>query len=48
MIILAQRLLQLELDNRYSDIIELCLFNCVLTAMSYDGKAFSYANQLAT
>lgn len=28
--------------------MELCLYNAVLTAMSHDGKAFSYDNQLAS
>lgn len=28
--------------------MELCLFNAVLTAMSYDGKRFTYVNQLAS
>lgn len=45
---LAQRLLQYELNGRYGDILELCLYNNVLTAMSSDGKAFTYVNQLAS
>lgn len=44
----ANRMLQLELDRKYSDILELCLYNCVLTGMSIDGKAFTYVNQLAS
>lgn len=28
--------------------MELCLYNAVLTAMSHDGKAFTYINQLAS
>ena len=28
--------------------MELCLYNAVLTSMSYDGRAFTYANQLAS
>ena len=28
--------------------MELCLYNAVLTAMSHDGKAFTYVNQLAS
>lgn len=28
--------------------MELCLYNSVLTAMSHDGKAFTYVNQLAS
>lgn len=45
---LAERLLQLDLDGHYADIMELCLYNAVLTAMSCDGKAFTYVNQLAS
>ena len=28
--------------------MELCLYNTVLTSMSYDGKRFTYVNQLAS
>lgn len=45
---LAERLLHLDLDARYADIMELCLYNAVMTAMSLDGKAFTYVNQLAS
>ncbi|KAJ5289391.1 uncharacterized protein N7443_009644 [Penicillium atrosanguineum] len=45
---LAERLLQVELNGHYADIMELCLYNAVLTSMSLDGKAFTYVNQLAS
>ncbi|GIZ44116.1 hypothetical protein CKM354_000732500 [Cercospora kikuchii] len=45
---LAQRLLQNKLDGSFADVMELCLFNTVLTSMSFDGKAFTYDNQLAS
>ncbi|KAL6708198.1 hypothetical protein ACN47E_003382 [Coniothyrium glycines] len=45
---LAQRLLQLDLNNKYSDIMELSLYNAVFTAMSIDCKKFTYVNQLAS
>ncbi|KAJ6088297.1 Six-hairpin glycosidase [Penicillium sp. IBT 16267x] len=45
---LAERLFQIELDSHYADIMELCLYNAVLTGMSLDGKAFTYVNQLAS
>ncbi|KAJ9652012.1 hypothetical protein H2198_008754 [Neophaeococcomyces mojaviensis] len=45
---LAQRILQYDLDGKYGDVMELCLYNAVLTAMSHDGKAFTYVNQLAS
>ena len=38
----------MELDGRVGDIMELCLYNSVLTSMSYNGKAFTYHNQLAS
>lgn len=40
--------MQLELNSHYADIMELCLYNAVLTGMSLDGKAFTYVNQLAS
>lgn len=39
---------QLDLDGKYADVMELCLYNTVLTSMSHDGKAFTYDNQLAS
>jgi hypothetical protein len=37
-----------SLDGKYGDVMELCLYNSVLTAMSHDGKKFTYVNQLAS
>lgn len=45
---LAERLLQLDLDGTYADVMELCMYNAVLTAMSADGTSFTYVNQLAS
>lgn len=45
---LAERMLHVDLDNRYADIMELCLYNNIMTAMSVNGKAFTYVNQLAS
>ncbi|KAI8653572.1 hypothetical protein NCS55_01344300 [Fusarium keratoplasticum] len=45
---LAERLLHLDLDGRYGDILELSLYNVVMTAMSLNGKEFTYVNQLAS
>lgn len=39
---------QIELDGRYTDVLERAMYNAMLTGMSVDGKAFTYANQLAT
>ncbi|KAF4334153.1 DUF1680 domain protein [Fusarium beomiforme] len=45
---LAERLLHIELDAKFADVMELCLYNNVMTAMSLDGKAFTYVNQLGS
>lgn len=45
---LAQRILQYDLDRKFGDVMELAFYNAVLTAMSADGKSFTYVNQLAS
>ncbi len=40
--------MQLELNSNYADIMELALYNAVLSGMSHDGKSFTYVNQLAS
>lgn len=45
---LAERLLHLDLDSRYGDVMELCLYNTVMGAMGLDGGSFTYVNQLAS
>lgn len=45
---LAERLLQRDLNSKYADVMELCLYNGVMTAMDLQGKAFTYVNQLAS
>ncbi|CEI61286.1 hypothetical protein FVEN_g5992 [Fusarium venenatum] len=45
---LAERLLHIDLDGRFGDVMELCLYNNVMTSMSLDGKAFTYVNQLGS
>ncbi|QKX55142.1 uncharacterized protein TRUGW13939_02234 [Talaromyces rugulosus] len=47
-VMLAERLLEVDLDSRYADMMELCLYNAILTSMSLDGNAFTYTNQLAS
>lgn len=39
---------QYDLNNKYGDIMELCLYNAVFTAVSVDCKHFTYVNQLAS
>ncbi|KAJ4377519.1 hypothetical protein N0V83_000344 [Neocucurbitaria cava] len=45
---LAERMLKIDLNGRYGDIMDLCLYNNVMTAMSLDGKSFTYVNQLGS
>lgn len=42
------RLLQVECDARYADVLEAALYNCVLSGISLDGKRFFYDNPLAS
>lgn len=44
----AQRILQLDCNRRYTDILELALYNSVLSAISSDGQLFFYENPLAS
>ena len=42
----AHRMLQLERDARYADVMERALYNGVLSGISLDGKRFFYGNPL--
>lgn len=42
-----RRMLQLTGDARYADVVELTLFNSVLSGISLDGDSFFYTNPLA-
>jgi DUF1680 family protein len=42
----AQRMLHLDLDGRYADVLELALFNGALSGLSRDGTHYFYANPL--
>jgi DUF1680 family protein len=44
----AQRMLALDLDRRYTDVLELALYNAVLSGVALDGEAFFYDNPLAS
>ncbi|WP_220036917.1 glycoside hydrolase family 127 protein [Paenibacillus sambharensis] len=46
LIFFAQRMLKLEPDSRYADVMERALYNTVLGSMSRDGKHFFYVNPL--
>ena len=42
----AQRMLHLDLDGRYADVLEQALFNGALTGLSRDGEHYFYSNPL--
>jgi len=42
----AQRMLHLDLDGKYADVLELALFNGALSGLSRDGTHYFYANPL--
>jgi len=44
----AQRMLQVECNRRYADIMELALYNGVLSSVDFEGTAFFYDNPLAS
>jgi DUF1680 family protein len=44
----AHRMVHLELDSRYTDIIERTLYNGVLAGLGTDGKSFFYHNPLGS
>ncbi|MDO5539635.1 MAG: glycoside hydrolase family 127 protein [Eubacteriales bacterium] len=46
MVMFARRLLDIEPDGEYADMIERELYNGVLSGMQLDGKAFFYVNPL--
>jgi len=46
LIFFAQRMLQVEPNSQYADIMERALYNTVLAGMGHDGKSFFYVNPL--
>ncbi|HEY0753790.1 MAG TPA: beta-L-arabinofuranosidase domain-containing protein [Ktedonobacteraceae bacterium] len=42
----SQRLLQLDADQRYADVLEQALYNGVLSGIALDGNSFFYVNPL--
>jgi DUF1680 family protein len=46
LIFFMQRMLLIEQDRKYSDVMERALFNTCLSGMSLDGKKFFYVNPL--
>ncbi|WP_026486269.1 glycoside hydrolase family 127 protein [Caldanaerobius polysaccharolyticus] len=46
LVFFAHRMLQIDPDRRYADIMERALYNSVISGMSLDGKKFFYVNPL--
>lgn len=46
LIFFAKRMLAMEKNGNYGDVMERALYNCVLAGMSMDGKKFFYVNPL--
>jgi DUF1680 family protein len=46
LVFFAERMLRIKADSKYSDVMELALFNTVLSGMALDGKSFFYVNPL--
>jgi DUF1680 family protein len=44
----GHRLLQTRLDSEFSDVMELALYNCILSGIGLDGESFFYDNPLAS
>lgn len=42
----ARRMLAIEADSKYADVMEQALYNTVLSGMALDGKSFFYVNPL--
>ena len=47
LVFFAHRMLQIEANARYTDVMERALYNGVLSGVSLDGKRFFYSNPLA-
>ncbi len=46
LVFFAERMLRIEPSREYSDIMELALYNGILSGMALDGKSFFYVNPL--
>jgi len=47
LVFFAHRMLQVEVDSQYADVMERALYNGVLSGVGMDGETFFYANPLA-
>jgi hypothetical protein len=48
LVLFAHRMLQIEADGQYADVLERALYNGVLAGMSRDGQKYFYVNPLAS
>lgn len=46
LVFFARRMLSMDVDSRYADVMERSLYNTVLAGMAMDGKSFFYVNPL--
>lgn len=46
LVFFARRMLEMNPDSKYADVMELALYNGVLSGMAQDGKSFFYVNPL--
>lgn len=46
LIFFSRKMLDIEKDGKYADIMERAFYNCVLAGMEQDGKSFFYVNPL--
>lgn len=47
LVFFAHRMLQIEADSQYADVMERCLYNGTISGVSLDGTEFFYVNPLA-
>lgn len=46
LVFFARRMLQMDADSKYADVMERALYNGILSGMALDGKSFFYVNPL--
>jgi len=48
LVFFAHRMLQIDPDRKYADVMERCLYNGTISGVSLDGRRFLYVNPLAS
>ncbi len=46
LVFFARRMLEMKIDNKYSDVMEKAFYNGILSGIALDGKSFFYVNPL--